>query len=121
MPDKVESGKRTNAGLPLRASVVGDELVIRIGIDTLVFAFETGNENNPFDDAANDFRRSWKVTNKHEFAKGVAHALHQEEEDGSTPLTELLDAAYIYAIEGAYGVDEDGRIVTSDMLEYRGA
>jgi len=108
------------AGQPLTIGVEGDELVIRIGVDTLAFAFETGEENQPFDEVANDFRRSWKVTDKYRFAKGVGNALCNEEEDGSTPLTKILDEAFIRAIEGDEGVDEDGRIVTSEMLEYRG-
>jgi len=43
-----------------------------------------------------------------------------EEEDGSTPLTEILDKAFIDAVEGAEGVDEDGRIVNLEMLQYHG-
>jgi hypothetical protein len=113
--------KKTLAGQSLTVGVEGDELVIRIGVDTLTFAFETGEENQPFDEKANDFRRSWKVVDKHRFAKGVANAVCDEEEDGSTPLTKILDEAYIKAVEGDYGVDEDGRIVTSEMLEYHGA
>lgn len=103
----------TLAGQPLKVGVEGDELVIRIGVDTLVFAFEIGEENNPFDEAANDFRRSFKVTNKYRFAKGVGHGLCVEGEDGSTPLTRILDEAYIRAVENDEGVDEDGRIVNS--------
>ena len=109
------------AGQPLTIGVEGDELVIRIGVDTLQFAFETGEYNQPFDDEANDFRRSWKVTDKHKFARGVGNALCNEEEDGSTPLTKVLDEAYIHAVEDDMGVDEDGRIVTSEMLEYHGS
>ena len=109
------------AGQPLTIGVEGDELVIRIGVDTLQFAFETGEDNQPFDDEAHDFRRSWKVTDKHKFARGVGNALCNEEEDGSTPLTKVLDEAYIHAVEDDMGVDEDGRIVTSEMLEYHGS
>jgi hypothetical protein len=109
------------AGQPLTIGVEGDELVIRIGVDTLQFAFETGEDNQPFDDKANDFRRSWKVVDKHKFAKGVGNALCDEEEDGSTRLTKVLDEAYICAVEDDMGVDEDGRIVTSEMLEYHGS
>jgi hypothetical protein len=109
------------AGRPLTIGVEGDELVIRIGVDTLVYAFETGEDNQPFDEDANDFRRSWKVIDKHDFAKGVGIALCDEEEDGSTPLTKILDVAYIRAVEDDMGVDEDGRIVTSEMLQYSGS
>jgi hypothetical protein len=108
-----------------------DELVIRIGVDTLVFAFETGEENMIFDKKANDFRRSWKVVDKYKFAKGVGNALCNEEEDGSTLLTKILDelpcvldgplSAYIHAVESDEGVDEDGRIVTNKMMKYLGS
>lgn len=108
------------AGRPLTIGVEGDELVIRIGVDTLAFAFETGGDNQPFDDAANDFRRSWKVTDKYKFANGVGNALCDEEENGSTPLTRVLDAAFIRAVENDDGVDEDGRIVVPEMLKYSG-
>jgi len=107
---------KTPSGLPLTIGVEGDQLVIRIGVDTLAFCFEIGDDNQPFDETANDFRRAWKVTNKYRFAKGVASGLQQEEEDGSTPLTKILDEACIYAIEDDAGVDEDGRIVTNEML-----
>ena len=107
---------KTPAGLPLTIGVEGDQLVIRIGVDTLAFCFEIGEDNQPFDEKANDFRRSWRVTDKHKFAKGVANGLRNEEEDGSTPVTKILDAACIDAIESDMGVDEDGRIVTNEML-----
>jgi hypothetical protein len=122
---------KTLAGQPLTIGVDGDELVIRIGVDTLVFAFETGEENMIFDKKANDFRRSWKVVDKYKFAKGVGNALCNEEEDGSTPLTKILDelpcvldgplSAYIHAVESDEGVDEDGRIVTNKMMKYLGS
>ena len=112
---------KTFAGQPLFVGVEDGQLVIRIGVDTLAYAFEVGEENNPYDDEAMDFVRSWKVTDKLKFAKGVANHLCDEEEDGSTPLTDILDKAYIGAVEDAMGVDEDGRIVTLEMCEYHGA
>jgi len=109
------------AGRPLAVGVHGDELVIRIGVDTLAFAFETGDENQPYDEEAHDFRRAWKVVDKHKFARGVGNALLDEREDGSSPLTDVLDKAFVRAVENDEGVDEDGRIVTSEMLEYHGS
>ena len=109
------------AGRPLTIGVEGEELVIRIGVDTLQFCFETGEENQPYDEKAEDFRRSWRVIDTHKFAEGVGIALCNEEEDGSTPLTKILDEAFIHAVENDEGVDEDGRIVTSEMLEYHGS
>ena len=104
------------AGQPLMIGVEKDELIIRIGIDTLAYAFEIGEENQTFAKKANDFRRSWKVTDKHKFAKDVGIALGNEEEDGSTLLTKIFDEAYIHAVENSEGVDEDGRIVTKEMM-----
>lgn len=113
---KIDLNSETPAGLPLTIGVEGDQLVIRIGVDTLAFCFEIGEENQPFDEKANDFRRAYKVIDRHKFAKGVADGLQDEEEDGSTPLTNILDAAFIKAVESAMGVDEDGRLVTNEML-----
>lgn len=113
---KLDLESKTPAGLPLTAGVEGDQLVIRIGIDTLAFCFEIGEENQPYDEDANDFRRSYKVIDRHKFAQGVAIGLKIEEEDGSTPLTKILDAAQIIAVEDDMGVAEDGRIVTNEML-----
>lgn len=113
--------RKTLAGQPLTIGVEGDELVIRIGVDTLVFCFETGEENQPYDEKSEDFRRAFKVVDKHKFAKGVGIALCNEDEDGSTPLTKVLDEAFIHAVENDEGVDEDGRLVTAEMLEYHGS
>lgn len=113
---KYDLESKTPAGLPLTIGVEGDQLVIRIGVDTLAFCFEISEDNQPFDEKANDFRRSWRVTDKYQFAKGVANGLRVEEEDGSTSLMRTLDAACIDAVESAMGIDEDGRIVTDEML-----
>ena len=107
---------KTPAGLPLTVGLEGDQLVIRIGVDTLAFCFEISEDNQPFDDKVNDFRRTWKINNKYRFAKGVASGLRVEEEDGSTPITKILDDAFIYAVEDSAGVEKDGRIVTNNML-----
>lgn len=107
---------KTPAGLPLTVGVEDNQLVIRIGVDTLALCFEIGDGNQPYDEKSGDFRRSWKVTDPHKFAKGVGIGLQVGEEDGSTPLTKILDEACTRAIEDAMGVDKDGRIVTYEML-----
>ena len=48
--------------------------------------------------------------------QGVGIALTDEREDGSTPLTDILNSAFIHAVEDDMGIDEDGRIVTDVML-----
>lgn len=102
----------------MQVGVEGNELVIRVDLDWLKYAFEVSEENQPYDEKAADFRREWKVTDKARFGHGVALALQAEEEDGSTPLTALLDAAFGIAVENDMGVDEDGRIVTNEMLQF---
>ena len=74
--------RKTLAGQPLTIGVEGDELVIRIGVDTLVFCFETGEENQPYDEKAEDFRRAFKVVDKHKFAKGVGIAFFVKRKTG---------------------------------------
>lgn len=93
---------------PLRVEVTPDgELVIRIGIGTLAFAAEHMEINNPFDEDTENFKRLWRVIEPMEFANDVRRALCDEGEDGSTPLTELLDAASWAAIEdGSLGCVE---------------
>jgi len=112
----MDLNSKTPAGLPLTIGVEGDQLVIRIGVDTLAWCFEISDENQPYDEKVDDFRRSWKVVDRHKFAKGIGIGLQDEEEDGSTPLTKILDEACIRAIEDDMGVDEDGRLVTHAML-----
>lgn len=107
---------QTNKDRPLTIAVEDDELVIRIGVDVLAHCFEIGEDNQPFNEELNDYQRTWKVIDKHEFAKGVAEGLREEEEDGSTPLTKILDAAFIRAVENDMGIDVDARIVTNEML-----
>ena len=113
---KLDLESKIPAGLPLTVGVEGDQLVIRIGVDTLAFCFEIGEDNQPYYEEAGDYRREYKVIDKHKFAKGVVDGLRDEEEDGSTPLTRILDTAFIRAVESDMGVDEDGRIVTNEML-----
>ena len=92
---------------PLAVKVVGDRLTVEIGIDTLAFAFEEGDWNNPFNDAANDFQRKYRIGDKQEFANDVRHAMRDEAEDGSHPLSRFLDAMFVAAVEdGSIGVEE---------------
>lgn len=92
---------------PLTITVDDSELVIRIGVDTLKCAFERADFNNPFDENRNDFVQQDEVTDPNAFAKGVKDALCDEAEDGSTPLTRLMDQMFCEAIEaGCEGVEE---------------
>lgn len=68
------------------------ELVIRIGIETLAFAAEHMN-------LSDGSGRSIRVCDVPEFAKDVRAELMREEEDGSSPLTNVLDKACLDAWE----------------------
>lgn len=81
---KLDLESKTPQGLPLTVGVEENQLVIRIGVDILAFCFEIGEDNQPYDDKVNDFRREFKVIDRHKFAKGVAEGLMIEREDGST-------------------------------------
>lgn len=103
---KFDTESKTPAGLPLTIGVEGDQLVIRIGVDTLAYCYEISEANHRWDDNEDEYLKQWRVTDKHKFAKGVAIGLRDEEEDGSTPITRILDDACIRAIENDMGIDE---------------
>jgi hypothetical protein len=101
---------KVGAESPLRIAVENDELVIRIGINTLAWASDHADTNNLFVDELNDFKQTYKVTDALAFAKGVASVMQAEAEDGSTPVTKLIDAMCFDAIEdGTEGIKESGR------------
>jgi hypothetical protein len=92
---------------PLSVKLHDGDLIIRIGIDRLAFCAERQDDWNPFDPEHNDFVQKWYVSDKSEFAKDVCRQLQAEEEDGSTPLSDLLDKVCTAAMEdGSTGVDE---------------
>ena len=93
--------------LPLECAVVGNELVLRIGVNTLAWA---GGHCPDFWDgeAANADGPYIKVTDPLAFAREVALALNAEREDGSNLLSDVLDAAIKAAVEdGCEGVDHE--------------
>jgi hypothetical protein len=92
-------------GMPLRAIVEGDRLVISIGLNTLAFAFENSEENNPYDEDFCDTKRQFSIGDPLEFAKDTCRAMNDEGEDGSTPLTRFLDSMMEEAVEqGSLGI-----------------
>lgn len=84
---------------PLTVKVKDKELVICIGIGTLKFAVEHMNSCNPYDEKLQDHKQLWIITEPIQFAEDVVFALSDEREDGSTKLTDLIDAACLTAIE----------------------
>lgn len=83
----------------LSCQLEGEGLVIRIGIETLAFAAEDREPFNIFDEDINEFVQKIKVINDLGWAKDICQALTDEEEDGSSPLTNLLDAAFQTAVD----------------------
>lgn len=92
---------------PLGGDIEGKQLVIRIGINCLKFAAEhcpllydgtVENADPPY----------CKVTDKNELAHDVKRMLFGQREDGSSPISDLLDKAIINAMEdGSLAFDED--------------
>jgi len=97
-----------SAESPLRASVENGELVIRVGINRL-----DGDEYHLEIPVL-------KFDNRSEWVKDVISELFREEEDGRTPIGDLLDTAMKHAIEnGSIGlsIDSPGRNGTCWMCD----
>ena len=102
----------SGADQPLEAAIEGDQLVIRIGLDTLAWAAERcpkfRNEELVLQGKQEDLGPYVIVENKLELARDGVRELEREEEDGSTPLHYLLDEAIEKAYEeGSTGFTED--------------
>lgn len=87
---------------PLEVTVKNGVLSISIGVSTLAFSLEHGNDFLTYDAEA-----KWKVNSDGAFAVDVKRELEREQEDGTTPVHLLLDEAMNSAIEqGSAYVDE---------------
>ena len=76
---------------PLTIEIVEGELVIRIGIDTLMVAVRGGDD---WDD------ETMTIVDADAFAVEIAHALeHNEQEDGTTDVHLAIDRAAMHAVE----------------------
>lgn len=97
---------------PLKCGIEGDELVIRIGIDTLKHATEYCPK---FYDYEKEIKHKKYqevpyqiVEDAMELAKDVSLAMQREEEDGSCPLSDFLDNMILDAYEdGSIGFKYD--------------
>ncbi len=90
----------------LDVSIVGGELMIRIGVKTLAVCAEQSPvpEFSDFDEGTGKELRP-TVTDPAVFASEVLRELLYEQEDGTTPVHELLDRAMLDAVEnGAEGI-----------------
>lgn len=83
--DELEKANGKGKDQPLSCEVENDQLLIRIGVETLKFCC-----NNPHSAPEKD---GWLITDAEGFAKDVIHELTDEREDGSTILTDLIDLA----------------------------
>lgn len=72
----------------LTVKVIGDQLVISIGVSTLAFAVQR----------ADDWTGA--ITNDKGFAKDLARELEEEDEVGQTTVHRILDEAANRAVEG---------------------
>jgi hypothetical protein len=77
---------------PLMVKIEHGEVVIRIGVDVLAFAAEKG--------PVFDMEDPPQIIDKNEWARDVVTELEREEEDGTTPIHAMLDAAMRAAVEG---------------------
>ena len=90
------SNENTAAESPLRLEIVGDELVMKIGVNRL-----NGHEYHPT-------IPELKFSDPAEWAKEVMYELENEDETGATPISNLLDTAIIAAMDnGSTGIAED--------------
>lgn len=108
-PTEGEQGRLGNYyGRRLTASVDDGQVVVSIGVQTLAHAVAYADWANPFDEAADDYIRTFAIADAGQFAKDVVNAMLAEREDGSTPLSDFLDKMSQAAIEdGSLGLHED--------------
>lgn len=86
-------------------------LVIRIGVQTLAHAVTYSDWANPWDDAKQEYLRTFAITDAQAFAEEVAHAMLDEREDGSTPLSDFLDKMTEAAVDdGSMACEYEQRI-----------
>lgn len=81
----------------LRCFVSRGVMTIEIGVDALAFA--AIHSPDRWDEAMREPAERFAVTNATRFAKDVVHELLDEAEDGSSLLTNVIDAACEKAIE----------------------
>jgi hypothetical protein len=75
----------THKDCPLKVEVHDGQIVISIGISTLAYAQHFRQWNTG--------QVGYAVTDEKAFAEDVVNAMQREEEDGSSPLNDFMDAA----------------------------
>lgn len=97
-------------GKPLAVKVAGGKLTIEIGIHTLAHAVAFADWSNRYTESG-DYVRTFAISEPEQFAGDIAHAMEDEREDGSTPLSDFLDKMAEAAIDdGAMGAEYDQHI-----------
>ena len=92
------------ARLESEARIVDGKLTISLRVSTLAHAAR--NSEHVFNCAESG--TPLKITDEQVFAESVARALNREEEDGSTPITRMLDEATEWVSEqGEEGIEEE--------------
>jgi hypothetical protein len=86
---------------PLKFEIKNEVLIIEIGIDVLAnCAQHVLDEEHYLATEGGEIESPSKVVDNVAFAKAIAKQLDKEEpEDGSTPMTRMLDAAIIEVFE----------------------
>ena len=93
------------ARLDSEARIMDGKLVISLRVSTLAHA---ARHSEHFFNCA-ESGTPLKITDEVVFAESVARALNREEEDGSTPITRMLDEATEWVSEqGEEGIEEAG-------------
>lgn len=90
-------------GQPLSVSVEDGQLRIIIGVNVLAYAVSYSDwackwRDGQGDDSG-DYFRDFAITDAKLFAEDVARAMLNEEEDGSSPLSNFLDKATEAAVD----------------------
>lgn len=105
--NKLLNNSKKQLDSPLSVGIETGQIVIRVGLNTVKWAFEHHTENQPYNEGTGNFDQKWVVENYMEFGKDVMSEMTHEEEDGSTPLIEFLDKMVMEALEqGSAGVEE---------------
>ncbi len=92
---------RAKKDAPLSCRIEGNQLIISIGISTLAFSANKGEDMCELFESG-----AIKIVNEKQFAKDVWYELGREDEDGSTMLTDLLDKAVREAVDrGSAGIE----------------
>lgn len=90
----------------LTAEVIGNRIVISIGINTAAWATNEHPDFYTYDEKVRDWTHKIQVTDIRAFAKEIVRAMLNEREDGSTITTDFMDKAILDAVEdGAVGVE----------------